>query len=530
MVNDPSLQIESILTVEMRKALERGDQPYSAVITDEHGCILMASGNTEVTQSDPTAHAEMCAIRALAYEQDCRDFQGLVLYCSAEPCSMCVAAAELAGISTIRVLDIEVPDTSVIERIEKKAPPHDLLLENVRLHDRPGLWSITIREGIIEQVKQFKPEHMRSPAPYPGRLNARGCVLIPPLIESHIHLEKAYLESRKSNVSGTLQEAIAITGELKKQFTIQDMVDRARAVLERSVRNGVAVLRAQVEIDPILKLDALEAIRVLRDEFADTIDIQIVAFPQEGILQSPGTADLLRSALAYPVSAIGGVPYNDTDPDEHLDIIFRLAAEADLDLDIHTDFSDDPSLKHIEKIISYTKSYGYSGRVMVSHLTSLGSMERSEVERISHALADLKITVATLPMTDLYLGARNDHTAPRRGLTPVKALLSAGVSMCCGSNNVRNAFTPFGNGDPLVTAHTLALAAQMGNKTEQDAVLDMVTAGAARALGVQNYGIAVGHPGHGVILDTTDPDLIISEIPARRWIIRSGEIIQRLNR
>lgn len=526
MTKNPSHEIVSILRTELQAAVERGDEPYSAVIADHEGEILAFAGNCEHSASDPTAHAEVCAIRMFALDRNSRDMSDLILYCSAEPCPMCRATAEFNGISCIEVINVESPEEERLEVVGLSPNLQSLVVENVRLTECPGLWSIGMRDGVIDRVEQYQPGK-KEVLPAAARLNARGCVFIPPLVEAHIHLEKAYLESRKPNLSGTLQEAIKITGELKKQFTIEDMVERARAVLDRSVRKGVAVLRAQVEVDPILGLRALEAVVSLRQEYADKLEIQIVAFPQEGILQSPGTEELLKSACTYPLSAIGGVPYNDTDPDEHLGIIFRLAASTGLDLDIHTDFSDNPALQHIKKIISNTKSYGYTGRVMVSHLTSLGSMDPSDIEQICQDLAELQITVATLPMTDLYLGARNDHTAPRRGLTPVKALLSAGVPMCCGSNNIRNAFTPFGNGDPIVTAHTLAIAAQMGSKAEQDAVLRMVTSDAAKALGVQTYGIAPGCTANGIILDITDPELLISEIPERRWIIREGRIIHR---
>jgi cytosine deaminase len=252
----------------------------------------------------------------------------------------------------------------------------------------------------------------------------------------------------------------------------------------------------------------------------------MVVFPQEGIFKSPGTAELMWEALnKYDIAAVGGIPYNDPDHRQHTDFIFALAKEFDLDLDLHVDFSDNQEDRTVEYIAERTIAEGYRGRVAVDHLTSIGSIPADEAAKMIAKMAEAQIHIVTLPSTDLYLGGRQDTVAVRRGLTRVKESLAAGINVVVGSNNIRNAFTPFGLADPIQIALFLANTAHMGTAQEQRQVLDMCTYGAAKMMKLKAYGLKPGCSADLVVLDTKDAAEVLIDLPLRKMVIKSGIIV-----
>ncbi|MBI2176755.1 MAG: amidohydrolase family protein [Candidatus Tectomicrobia bacterium] len=278
-------------------------------------------------------------------------------------------------------------------------------------------------------------------------VNLEGRVVLPGFIESHIHLDKAFLEERRPNLSGTLRDAIAITLELKRAVTKEDIRQRSERALRLLLRHGTTRARLQVEVDPIVRLRGMEAALELREAWRGRFGLQLVVFPQEGIEQQPGTEGLMREAMRMGGDAVGGVPYNDTDPERHLDIVFKLAGESGKGVDLHLDFTDDPGDRRIESVCRRTLAAGLQGRVAVGHLTSLGAMDEGTIARIAGLIAEAGIHVLPLPATDLFLCGRGPVPPRHRSLTPVKALLRAGANVSIASNNIRNAFTPSGRGD-----------------------------------------------------------------------------------
>src|SRR5262249_22445672 len=230
-----------------------------------------------------------------------------------------------------------------------------------------------------------------------------GRVVTPGLIDAHIHLDKALISTRAPSVEGTLAEAIRVTGAAKRDFTVADIRARARRVLDMAVSHGTTSMRSHVEVDPIVGLKGLEALLPLRTEYAPALDLQLCAFAQEGILKAPGTEPLLVKALEQGADLIGGCPYNDSDAQAHIDIVFRLAREFDVDADFHVDFFDEPEHLHIDDIARRTIAQGWQGRVAVGHLTELAALAPSEQEPIIAAIRDAGIGVIMLPATDLYL-------------------------------------------------------------------------------------------------------------------------------
>jgi cytosine deaminase len=289
----------------------------------------------------------------------------------------------------------------------------------------------------------------------------------PGLVDTHIHLDKALLSDRTPSVEGTLQEAIRITGEAKRRFTVEDIRARARAVLDMAVRHGTTAMRSHVEVDPIVELRGLEALLPLKAEYAPALDLQLCAFAQEGILQAPGTEALLAEALRRGADVIGGCPYNDSDPFAQIDLVFRLAREFGVDADFHVDFFDEPEHLHLRYIAEQTVRHGWQGRVALGHCTELAALAPPDLAPIADLLAEAGVAVITLPATDLYLMGRKDTHRVRRGLAPVKRLLAAGVTVAAATNNVRNAFTPVGNANLALMGFLLTVGAHMGTVTEQ---------------------------------------------------------------
>lgn len=401
----------------------------------------------------------------------------------------------------------------------------DLIVRQARLEDDRPLVDLGILDGRINRVAPRIADVSQQ------ELRADGRVVVPGLVESHIHPDKAFLEERMPNRSGTLQEAIRNTGILKSRYTREDVQARAERVLDWAVRRGTTHMRAHPDIDPIERLLGVEVLLALRESHRDLLDLQIVAFPQEGILKSPGTEALLREAVRLGVDAIGGCPYNEAsigDAQRHVDICFALALRHGLPLDFHADFADDaadPRYVMTEYIARKAIAEGYRGRVNLGHVTTLGAMDPDDAAPLYELLAAAQVSVIVLPATDLHLGGRGDRRNVRRGLAPVKALLSAGVNVAYSSNNVRNAFTPFGLADMLQVGLLLCHTAHMGSPAEQAAVLRMGTVNGARAIGLgDRYGIAPGCQADLLVLDTARVADVLVDQPDRRYVIKRGNV------
>jgi cytosine deaminase len=385
------------------------------------------------------------------------------------------------------------------------------------LHSK-SLLSVGILNGKIVYVSDVKNENMDSKVTVDGQ----GLLLLPGLVETHIHLDKAFLLDRLHQEASSLQEAIRLTREMKFSYTYRDMEDRALRVIRRAVGAGVTHMRCHVEVDPILKLDALNMTLALRERLRDVISLQLVVFPQEGILCQPGTKDLMEEALRLGADIVGGIPYNDPDPSEHLRFVFDLAEKYGKPLDLHADFSDDPEQLSILEIVDQSMARGMQGQVTVGHMTSLGSVPVQRAQIIAASIAKADINVICLPATDLYLNGRGDTEQVRRGLAPVKLLLEEGVNVVFGSNNIRNAFTPFGSGDPLDIALLLAQTVQMGTEEEARVLCEMATYRAARALQIPDYGIYEGANADLMLVQAhTARDLLLDR-PVRIGVWKKG--------
>jgi cytosine deaminase len=265
----------------------------------------------------------------------------------------------------------------------------------------------------------------------------------------------------------------------------------------------------------------------LRQEYAPALDLQVCAFAQEGIVQAPGTEGLLRRALTMGADLVGGCPYNDRDGLEHIRIVFALATAFGVDVDFHVDFADEPEHLHVREIAAHTVRAGWQGRVTVGHLTELAAVPGFRQDEIIAEIAGAGLGVICLPATDLYLMGRRDDANVRRGLTPVRRLLGAGVPVALASNNIRNAFTPVGTADLAHMAFVAAVAAHMGTPADLKALLAAITVHPARMLRLPDYGLATGCQADLVAWDCQTAEDAVATLPSRALVLKRGRVTVR---
>jgi cytosine deaminase len=398
----------------------------------------------------------------------------------------------------------------------------DLLLRGVRVPDRDDVVNVAIDGGVIAAVGLVAPPARES-------RDLGGRLLTPGLVESHIHLDKALLNDRVSATAGTLAEALQLSAQAKQAFTVDDIRARARRVLDLAVRAGTTAMRTHVEVDPIVGLAGMEAVLPLRDEYAPALDLQVCAFAQEGIVKAPGTEGLLRRALTMGADLVGGCPYNDSDGLEHIRIVFALATAFGVDADFHVDFSDEPDHLHVRDIAAHAVRAGWQGRVTVGHLSELAAVPGFRQDEIIAEIAGAGLGVICLPATDLYLMGRRDEMNVRRGLTPVRRLLAAGVPVALASNNIRNPFTPVGTADLAHMAFVASVAAHMGTPADLRALLDAITVHPARLLRRPEYGLTPGCRADLVVWDCLRAEDAIATMAPRVLVIKAGRITIETN-
>lgn len=401
------------------------------------------------------------------------------------------------------------------------AGEHDLLLTDVRARGFASPVDVAVVDGRIAAVGPDLPA-----APGTARVDGGGRAVLPGLVEPHLHLDKALLDARRPG-DGTLDGAVAVTAELKADFTVEDVATRADTVLRWAVQHGTTCVRTPVDVDPTVGLTSLDALLELRERWAGTVELQVVAFPQEGIAARPGTHDLLVEALRRGADVIGACSYAEGDVEacrEHVRTVFDLAERFGVPVDVHADFpanpgSDptaDPRHDLAADIADLTAARGLAGRVVLGHVTTLGALGGSRRRRTLDALAAAQVGVVVLPPTDLYL----------QGWTaPLRELADAGVATAFSSNNVRNAFTPFGTADVLDVALLLAQTAPFPRAGQIDGLFDAATAGAAAMIGAGGHALVPGERADLVVLDGHDHHTTLLDRAPRRYVIAGGRVV-----
>jgi cytosine deaminase len=394
--------------------------------------------------------------------------------------------------------------------------PFDLILKSARLGAADGSLShIGIADGRIAAI-----------APDLGgdceTIDAGGHLVMRGLVETHIHLDKSCVIDRCNIIEGTLQEAIAETARVKRGFTTEDIAARASRTLERAIAAGTQLMRTHVEVDPRIGLKGFEAVRDVARRYAWAIDVEICVFPQEGLLNDPGTEELLVAASAQGADVIGGCPYADTHPIEHIARIFEQALRFDLDVDFHLDFDLDASWMHVREVCRQARAHGWEGRVAVGHVTKLSALPLPQLIETAREIAESGVAVTVLPATDLFLmGRAHDHNVPR-GIARADILMRHGVTCSLATNNVLNAFTPFGDGSLIRIANLYANAAQLGRREDLAQCMAMVSTSAAKLMNRPEHTVAVGAPADLIVVPAPDAARAVAEIAVPRLGLKAG--------
>jgi cytosine/creatinine deaminase len=382
----------------------------------------------------------------------------------------------------------------------------DVVLRNARIvGDEDRLVDIGVAAGRIAVIAPALAA--AGPA-----LDVGGRLVSAGLVETHIHLDKTRIIDRCTVSAGTVQEAVAQTAAAKRAFTEEDIYARARQTLEKCIANGTMLIRTHVEIDPGIRFRGFDAVRQLAKDYAWAVEIEICAFPQEGMIANPGTEELLAAALGNGAQVLGAVPYIDSDPRGQIDRIFALAREHDVDIDMHLDLGDTPDGMDIEYVCDATERFGYGGRVAVGHVTRLSTAPAERAAAIARRLAQTGVAVTVLPSTDLYLSGRQQDHSVLRGVTAAHKLLAAGVNCSLSTNNVLNPFTPYGDASLIRMANLYANVCHVSRADDLAECFAMLTARSARLMRRQDYGIAVGRPADLVVFDCRDAKSAVAEL------------------
>ena len=398
----------------------------------------------------------------------------------------------------------------------------DLIIRNANLPDgRTGI-DIAIANGLIAEVAAKIGATARR------EIDATGRLASPPFVDSHFHLDSTLTYGRpRVNASGTLLEGIQLWGELKPDLTVEDIKARAIKLCHWAIARGTLAIRSHVDVSDD-RLLTVKALLEVREEVKPYIDLQLVAFPQDGYLRYPGSADNLKQALDLGVDVIGGIPHFErtmADGSDSIKALCELAAERGLQVDMHCDESDDPHSRHIEMLTFETQRLGLNGRVAGSHLTSMHSMDNYYVSKLIPLMAEARMHVVANPLINITLQGRHDTYPKRRGMTRVKELMEAGINVAFGQDALLDPWYSFGSHDMLEVAHMGLHVAQMTGADQMRQIFETVTYNGAKAMGLEGYGLAPGCRADIVILQAANVHEALRLKPARLFVIRRGKVI-----
>jgi cytosine deaminase len=411
----------------------------------------------------------------------------------------------------------------------------DLIVRHATLPDGRTDVDVAVRGDRIAAVE---PHATLASATAGREIDAGGLLLSPPFVDAHFHMDATLsLGLPRFNQSGTLLEGIALWGELKPHLTQKALVERALAYCDVAVARGLLAVRSHVDTsDP--RLLAVDALLEVKRRVAPYLDLQLVAFPQDGVLRYDPRRDdpsctlsalqLLERALDKGVDVVGGIPHFErtmTDGAESVRLLCEIAAARGLRVDMHCDESDDPLSRHVETLAFHARRLGLQGRVTGSHLTSMHSMDNYYVSKLIPLIAEAGLSAIANPLINITLQGRHDTYPKRRGMTRVPELMAAGVPVAFGHDCVMDPWYPMGSGDMLEVASMALHVAQMTGRTAMRACYDAVTETPARILGLDGYGLAPGCFADLVLLQARDPVEAIRLRPARLAVLRRGRVV-----
>ncbi len=403
----------------------------------------------------------------------------------------------------------------------------DLVVRNAALPDGRVGMDIAVRAGRIAAVAAHGELAGAGGA---VEIDAQGQLVSPPFVDAHFHMDATLSYGLpRVNQSGTLLEGIALWGELKPLLTEEAIVERALAYCDWAVGKGLLAIRSHVDVgDP--RLIAVDALLHVRERVKPYLDLQLVAFPQDGVLRAPGALDTLQRALDKGVEVVGGIPHFErtmAEGAESVRILCEIAAARGLRVDMHCDETDDPMSRHIETLALHAQRLGLRGRVNGSHLTSMHSMDNYYVSKLIPLIAEAGVSATANPLINITIQGRHDTYPKRRGMTRVPELMAAGIDVAFGHDCVMDPWYSLGSADMLEVAHMGLHVAQMTGQEAMRACFDAVTAVPARILGLEGYGLTPGCHADFVLLQARDPIEAIRLRAARLAVVRRGRVIAR---
>ena len=398
----------------------------------------------------------------------------------------------------------------------------DLLVTNAALPDGRTGMSLAVQDG------KFVAVDAGLLAPAHETLDAQGLLVSPPFVDAHFHMDACLSYGLpRVNQSGTLLEGIALWGELKPLLKLDALIDRAMTYCDWAVAKGLLAIRSHVDIcDP--RLLAVEALLEVKRRVAPYLDLQLVAFPQDGVLRDPQGMDKLKRALAMGVDVVGGIPHFERTYEQgalSVKLLCELAAEQGKLVDMHCDESDDPLSRHIETLAFETQRLGLHGRVTGSHLTSMHSMDNYYVSKLLALMAEAQVHVVSNPLINITLQGRHDTYPKRRGMTRVPEQLAQGLTVAFGQDCVMDPWYSLGSGDMLEVASMGLHVAHMTSQAAMRQCFDAVTINAAKILQLPAYGLAPGCHADFVLLQARDPVEAIRLRATRLKVFRRGHVV-----
>ncbi|MFB1097456.1 cytosine deaminase [Terribacillus sp. JSM ZJ617] len=399
-----------------------------------------------------------------------------------------------------------------------------MIITNAKLRNKDGLWQIQITEGKIERIapsiEASRDEQI---------MDVQGNLVLPPFIEPHIHLDTTLTAGEPNwNESGTLFEGIQRWAERKELLTLEDVKTRAKQALKWQIAQGIQHVRTHVDVtDP--ELTALKALLEVKEEMASYVDLQLVAFPQEGILSYPNGEELLEESLRMGADVVGGIPHYEFTREygvESLQTAFKLAEKYDRLVDIHCDEIDDEQSRFVEVVAAEAHRYGMGERVTASHTTAMGSYNDAYTSKLFRLLKLSNINMVANPLVNIHLQGRFDTYPKRRGITRVKELQEAGINVSFGHDDIFDPWYPLGTGNMLQVLHMGIHVTQLMGYDQIVNSIDMITANSARTLHIEDkYGIEEGKPANLIVLEAENEYEAIRKQAAVLYSVRNGEVI-----
>jgi cytosine deaminase len=430
-----------------------------------------------------------------------------------------------SGIALRYVRPVQAPParTKLFTTQEKRKM--SLVIRNARLRGKEELLDILIHGERIAEVGRNLPTGIADV------LDAAGSLVVPGLFNLHFHADKCLLgEIMRPNISGTLPEAIEITNDFKRNYEPEEVARRAIRAIETGVINGTTFFRLFADVGTIGGLRAARGLLLARDRMRGFCTIQVVAFPQEGIIRDPGAAELMEEAIREGCDIVGGLPwyeYTDEEAGQHIDICFRIAQKHDLDLHMLVDDTDDANSRSLEYLALKTMREDFHGRVTASHCGAMAGYNDVYAAKVIDMVATARITISVNSHINLVCSARFDREPKRRGIARVKDLIARGVNVITAQDDVNDPYYPFGKPDPLECASMIAHVAQLTLPHELELAMDMITSNSAKAARLDPYGIGPDLIADLVVLGADSVHEALRTQSPRRHVFKAGREVAR---